>query len=193
MSRAFRYAHDKATDYSNPHHSSAHLPALCRQRGSTARVLTIASADLSMAFRRNVPISSTQKHHNNPNRDHLPQPIAGFPWRNLGASAGHDLGGLISASGWSCRILPRVRSLSIVANPMCPPTADWLDNVLLASPAEPLGAASFKPGHLSACPTFTHYQCLPPGCVHGGERWRGASQGSRVHEAEFTHERSHRA
>jgi len=26
MSRAFRYARDKATDYSNPHHSSAHLP-----------------------------------------------------------------------------------------------------------------------------------------------------------------------
>jgi pimeloyl-ACP methyl ester carboxylesterase len=50
---------------------------------------------------------------------------------------GHDLGGLIGV--WMALSYPsRVRSLSIVASPMCPPTADGLDNILLASPPQPL-------------------------------------------------------
>ena len=44
--------------------------------------------------------------------DHLPQPIAGFPWRNLGASAGHDLGGLDRHLDGLSHPAP-VRSLSI--------------------------------------------------------------------------------
>lgn len=50
---------------------------------------------------------------------------------------GHDLGGLIGV--WMALSHPsHVRSLSIVASPMCPPTADGLDNILLASPPQPL-------------------------------------------------------
>ena len=50
---------------------------------------------------------------------------------------GHDLGGLIGV--WMGLSEPsRVRSLSIVASPMCPPAADGLDNILLASPPQPL-------------------------------------------------------
>jgi 2-hydroxy-6-oxonona-2,4-dienedioate hydrolase len=49
---------------------------------------------------------------------------------------GHDLGGLIGV--WMALSHPaRVRSLSIVASPMCPPTADGLDTILLASPPQP--------------------------------------------------------
>ena len=45
---------------------------------------------------------------------------------------GHDLGGLMGV--WMALSHPaRVRSLSIVASPMCPPIADGLDNILLAS------------------------------------------------------------
>lgn len=50
---------------------------------------------------------------------------------------GHDLGGLIGV--WMALLHPsRLRSLSIVTSPMCPPTADGLDNILLASPPQPL-------------------------------------------------------
>jgi 2-hydroxy-6-oxonona-2,4-dienedioate hydrolase len=50
---------------------------------------------------------------------------------------GHDLGGLIGV--WMALSHPaRVRSLSIVASPMSPPIADGLDNILLASPPQPL-------------------------------------------------------
>jgi pimeloyl-ACP methyl ester carboxylesterase len=50
---------------------------------------------------------------------------------------GHDLGGLVGV--WMALSHPsRVCSLSIVASPMCPPTADGLDSILLASPPQPL-------------------------------------------------------
>jgi len=50
---------------------------------------------------------------------------------------GHDLGGLLGI--WMGLSHPaRVRSLSIIASPMCPPTADGFDNILLASPPQPL-------------------------------------------------------
>jgi pimeloyl-ACP methyl ester carboxylesterase len=49
---------------------------------------------------------------------------------------GHDLGGLIGV--WMALSHPsRVRSLAIVASPMCPPTADGLDDILLAAPPQP--------------------------------------------------------